>query len=241
MATLETLFARSVSRETLALRNARKRRLIGEFRLLPMVILGAGILLGVKVSNIAIAADAALDKQAEKAAPGPALAAAPIPEAKPQPIVAKTKPDAPVNQPSAEYMSKSEIDLLQDLVARRQQLEQRAGQLDTRERLLMATEQRIDKKIERLKAIEAEIKDLLRLHDSRQEAQIQTLVRVYENMKPKEAAIILEKLEMDILISVVEKMKDRKVASVLAAMKPDVAKALTVELATRKKLPEITG
>lgn len=270
MATLEALFAQSVSREALAQKaEARKQRFWKRLRLLPVVILAAGTLLGVKISNIAVAADAALDasKKGTKVAQSsgakspealagiaPGAGATQQPAQQPaaqqpagQPAGAKPAA-APAAAPAADsgtaggdFMSRSEINLLQDLSTRRQQLETRSTELDTRERLLMATEQRIDKKIERLKKIEAEIKDLLRLHDEQQEAQIQSLVRVYETMKPKEAAVIFEKLDMDILVSVIEKMKDKKVALIMAAMKPDMAKALTVELATRKKLPPIEG
>ncbi|MDA5193222.1 MotE family protein [Govanella unica] len=246
MATLEALFAQSVSREALAQKaEARKRRFWHRLRLLPVVILSAGLLLGVKVTNIALAADGALDAANKKdgattAAPAKPSAPAPAAGAQKAAPAAAAAPAADSGA-NSDFMSRSEINLLQDLSSRRQQLEGRSIELDTRERLLMATEQRIDKKIERLKKIEAEIKDLLRLHDDQQEAQIQSLVRVYEAMKPKEAALIFEKLEMDILVSVIEKMKDKKIAPIMAAMKPDVAKALTVQLATRKKLPQIEG
>ncbi len=139
------------------------------------------------------------------------------------------------------FMSRSEINLLQDLSNRRQQLDARSQQLDTRERLLMATEKRIDKKIERLKSISAEIKAAVHTHSAEEEAQLKSLVKVYEAMKPADAARIFDKLDMDILISVVERMKERSVAPVLAKMDPDAAKALTVELATKKKLPTIDG
>lgn len=269
MATLEALFAQSVSREALAQKaEARKQRFWKRLRLLPVVILAAGTLLGVKISNIAVAADAALDatkKGAQVAqssgakspealagiAPGAGATQQPAQQPAAQQPAGQPAAAKPAAAPAAaaadsgtaggDFMSRSEINLLQDLSTRRQQLETRSTELDTRERLLMATEQRIDKKIERLKKIEAEIKDLLRLHDEQQEAQIQSLVRVYETMKPKEAAVIFEKLDMDILVSVIEKMKDKKVALIMASMKPEVAKALTVELATRKKLPPIEG
>lgn len=139
------------------------------------------------------------------------------------------------------FMSRSEIDLLQDLSDRRHQLEERSQRLDTRERLLMATEKRIDKKIERLKGLEASIQDLLRVHSEEEEAQLESLVRVYEAMKPKDAARIFNKLDLDILIDVVARMKERKIAPVLAAMDAETAKALTMEMATRKELPELDG
>lgn len=154
-------------------------------------------------------------------------------------MTGEQEPAAEAVQPA--FMSRSEIDLLQDLSDRRHQLEERSQRLDTRERLLMATEKRIDKKIERLKGLEASIQELLRVHSEEEEAQLESLVRVYEAMKPKDAARIFNKLDLDILIDVVARMKERKIAPVLAAMDAETAKALTMEMATRKELPELDG
>jgi len=232
---------------------------VRRIRILSVAMFGAAALLGLKLAHLGAGIGAII---------GPAVAEAPVLDqgtmvaearqfAAIEPGAGKpadeTTGDAPAeaqepvndeeiglaDQPA--FMSRSEIDLLQDLSNRRQELEARRQQLDTRERLLMATEKRIDKKIERLKSIEAEIKDLLRTHSEEEEAQLNSLVKVYEAMKPKDAARIFEKLDMDILISVIERMKERKVAPVLAEMDPDAAKALTIELATRKQLPSIDG
>lgn len=54
---------------------------------------------------------------------------------------------------------------------------------------------------------------------------------MYENMKPKEAARIFDKLDMTVLLGVVQQMKTRKMAPILAKMNSSVAQRLTVELA----------
>jgi flagellar motility protein MotE (MotC chaperone) len=110
-----------------------------------------------------------------------------------------------------------------------------------REKILQATEIRIDTKIDELKKLEIRIKGLLLDHDKESEQQIKSLVKVYENMKPKDAARIFEKLEMEILLDVTERMKEVKMAKVMAAMDPMKAKTLTVRLATRRRLPRTGG
>jgi flagellar motility protein MotE (MotC chaperone) len=138
-------------------------------------------------------------------------------------------------------MSKGEVRLLEGLAERRGLLEDRARDMDMREKLLVAAEGRIDGKIAELKALQARIDQLLKEHDAREDAQIASLVKVYENMKPKDAARIFDGLEMPILISVAERMKEVKMAPVLAEMSPPTAKALTVELATHRRLPARGG
>ncbi|WP_321391676.1 MotE family protein [Emcibacter sp.] len=137
--------------------------------------------------------------------------------------------------------SRSEVQLLQELSERREILEQRAGEMDMREKLLEATENRIDQKIASLKKIEAQIQELLKIHDEREQAQLESLVKTYTAMKPKDAARIFDSLDMDILINIIEKMNEKKVAPILANMSSQTAKELTVELATRKQLPDIEG
>ncbi len=57
-------------------------------------------------------------------------------------------------------------------------------------------------------------------------------MKVYEGMKPRDAATIFNDLDMNVLLGVVDRMKDRKAAPVLAAMQPDKARELTTKLAT---------
>src|SRR3546814_17091245 len=66
------------------------------------------------------------------------------------------------------------------------------------------------------------------------EAQMQSLVKIYESMKPKDAARIFEELDMEVLLEVVERMKERKTAPILAEMNPERAKTGTPELDQRR-------
>lgn len=134
-------------------------------------------------------------------------------------------------------MTDEELVLLQSLSQRREELEQRARDIDQREILLKAAEQRIDQKIAELERLQASIEALLVEHDEQSEAQLQSLVRIYESMKPKEAARIFEELDMEVLLEVLERMKERKTAPILAQMDPRRAKAVTLELAQRRELP----
>ena len=46
---------------------------------------------------------------------------------------------------------------------------------------------------------------------------------MYENMKPKDAARIFERLDMKILVDVATEINPRKMADILAQMTPDLA------------------
>lgn len=132
--------------------------------------------------------------------------------------------------------TQAEIDLLQRLADRRIELEIWRKDIEMRERLLKATEKRLDKKVAELEVIQQRIKGLLKQYDKEQEAKLKSLVKIYENMKPKNAAVIFGELEMPILLDVVERMREARVAPILAKMNPKKAKRVTTELVLRRKM-----
>ncbi len=134
--------------------------------------------------------------------------------------------------------SPGELDVLQSLAARRDQLDQRANELEMRDKLLRAAEDRVGTKITELKKIEASIKALIEQQDAVKEAELQNLVRVYSTMKAKEAAPIFDKLDMTVLISMIQRMPPAKIAPILAIMDPKKANELTIKLASIKTLPD---
>lgn len=134
-------------------------------------------------------------------------------------------------------MSDEEIELLQQLGERRQDLEDRATTLDRREQMLQAAERRLDDKVLELAALKETIEELLTQYDDQQDRQVERLVNIYESMKAKDAARIFENLEMPVLLRVVDRMSERRTAPILAEMASDKAQALTLELAERQELP----
>lgn len=135
-------------------------------------------------------------------------------------------------------LTQSEIDLLQKLAERRVEIDARARELETRSALLAAAEARIDGKIQDFKALQATIESLVKTYDEQQDAKLISLVKIYENMKPKDAARIFEELEMDVLLQVAERMKERSLSAVLAKMNSQRARDVTVELNGLRKMPE---
>lgn len=72
------------------------------------------------------------------------------------------------------------------------------------------------------------------------------LARIYQSMKPKQAAIVFERLHIDVQIAVARKMRERSTAQILAAMTPAGAARLSMALAgkpvgTRVPKPDRAG
>ncbi len=134
-------------------------------------------------------------------------------------------------------LTQNEIDLLQKLAERRETLDAREREMDRRIGLLQAAEQRIERKVVDLKQLQGAIELLLKKHSAEQDNKLASLVKIYEAMKPKDAARIFQALDMSTLLQVAERMKERKLAPIMASLTPEKAKEITVELAQLRKLP----
>ena len=131
--------------------------------------------------------------------------------------------------------SQTELDLLQNLSKRRDELDQREKELEIKAKVLEATDKRIADKMNEMKTLKTELAGVLSQYNEKQDAQIKSLVKIYESMKPDEAAAIFNEMEMPILLEVIGKMSERKVAPVLANMSPKKARDVTQELAEKRK------
>lgn len=216
-------------------------------RLLKFVIVAAVLMLAVKVSAVWHDAGVAFAQGAKPADPAKtADAAKPAADAKPadapKPAAAKPAEPAtpdPLKTASAEKKySPTELELLQNLSKRRAELDQRSEELDQRELLLKATEQRVQEKIDQLQKMQAQLDAALGKVDEQEDQRLQSLVRIYEAMKPQEAATIFDKLEQPVLLQVLTRMKDRAVAAILPHLDGDKARSITMALAEHKQLPD---
>lgn len=223
-------------------------------RLLPLVIFAASLTLSLKAGTLwhDFQVSWATPAVAESKAPG---SEAPnksnseksglLAENKPAPTDAnpvggasKSKASSTSPRFDAATATDTEIELLQKLVKRREKLERLEHLLDLRETMLSATERRIDTKITELAKIKKTIEQLLKKHDTQQESKLKSLVKIYENMKPKHAARIFDRLDLGILLDVVERMRESKTAPIMANMTPARAKSVTAALVSRGMLPK---
>ena len=232
------------------------KRIFSRIRFLPLTIFAATLMLTVKIGDIwdgfdghingTIQVSEAIAQPAEEDAKPAAKDGQPAAGEKTAeqavPAALKDEPQGQIsklitNDPT--LLTPAEIDLLQQLAERRQVLESREQEFELRTGLLAAAESRIDKKVEELKVLRETISGMIKTFDAQQDAKLLSLVKIYENMKPKEAAKIFEELEMDTLLEVAERMKERKLAPIMAKMHPEKARDMTVELSRLRQLPPV--
>lgn len=133
-------------------------------------------------------------------------------------------------------LTRSEMELLKELSKRRETLDKEKADLNVREQVLKATENKIDKKVSELKTLQTQLEELMKQYEQKENSKILSLVKIYESMKPKDAAKIFNELEMPVLLKVVSNMKEIKVAPVIASMDPVKARELSIELSKQKPI-----
>ncbi|MGC2714351.1 MAG: flagellar protein FlbB [Pseudolabrys sp.] len=147
--------------------------------------------------------------------------------------------------------SPGERAVLERLQTRRQELDTRNRELEMRESLIKAAEKRLEDKVTELKDTEGRVNTAMGTRDKMEVQRFKSIVSMYENMKPKDAARIFDRLDMKILVDVSTQINPRRMSDILGQMSSEAAERLTVELAHRAsaqpktaspdQLPKIEG
>lgn len=179
-----------------------------------------------------LALDATNAFAATEAAAPVAATAAPSQEA-PTDVASDTPPPTclPVDLAKEAGISAAEFRLLQSLQDRRQTLDGRERDIITREGIIKTADDVVRSRIGALHLVEANIQRLLGQVDEVEAQRLGALVRVYEKMKPKDAAKVLEGLDDEVVLGIASKMKDAPLALILAKMEPARAREITMLLA----------
>jgi len=166
--------------------------------------------------------DEAKDDKPKEDAPKPAAPQAEAPNTNVDQLPAQDQPVSP-----------AERAVLERLQSRRQELDARAREMDIRDSLLKAAEKRVESQVQDLKATESRITAANEQKSEADAARFKGIVTMYENMKPKDAAKVFDRLEMPVLFEIASKIAPRKMSDILGQMSPDVAERLTTEMARR--------
>jgi flagellar motility protein MotE (MotC chaperone) len=153
-------------------------------------------------------------------------------EAAPQPLAPQAAAPSGDSVPAQDQpVSPTERAVLERLQSRRQELDARAREMDIRESLLKAAEKRVEGKVQDLKATESRITAANEQKSEADAERFKGIITMYENMKPKDAAKVFDRLEMPVLFEIASKIAPRKMSDILGQMSPDVAERLTMEMA----------
>lgn len=165
---------------------------------------------------------------AQSVAPPPATSSATAPA---------TAPVAPPATLSLAAPTCNDPLLRQAITEQKEETAAHQSRIREAEAVLSATEARVGTQIQRLAAMKTEVQALMAQRSSLEEQDLTRLVSIYEAMKPRDAARILNDLDSDIVIDVLDRLAERRTAPILANMSDDKAREVTRLILQRRALP----
>ena len=217
-------------------------------RLLPATIVAAAVVLGIKAvalvtmapspgaiwagttTALEVAGTAHVMGQAQAATGQTSAFEPPPPPSTPQ----ATAEPIQAAQPPVETSQVPAGDAGQDIKLRQSQIEEREQRLNEREATVAATDKHLKDRVAELVAIQSHLESLENERKSQEEANWTGLVKLYENMRARDAAAIFNGLDKPVLLEILDRMKPAKASPVIALMEPESARQVTAELANKR-------
>ncbi|MBX3033058.1 MAG: hypothetical protein KF865_03970 [Bdellovibrionaceae bacterium] len=159
----------------------------------------------------ASAADAA---PAPKAAPAEAPAAAKAPEA------------APVD-----------LNHLTKLNDRKKELDAREEEIGRQEVELARMKEDLESRLKELEGMRAKISEILADRVKVDDQKVETLVQMYSNMKPPQAAKVFESMDEDLAVEILSRMKKKSAADIMNLLPAAKAQVFSEKYAGYKRAP----
>ncbi|QIG79672.1 MotE family protein [Stakelama tenebrarum] len=126
----------------------------------------------------------------------------------------------------------------QDMAQRDQQAAERRRSLQLREQAAVAAEARLQASMASQREAAAEGDAAAGAEAEAEGVQYDELARIYQSMRPKNAAVVFEQLTMDVQVEVAKRMRERNTALIMANMTPEGAAKLTMALARGRAVDE---
>ena len=133
-------------------------------------------------------------------------------------------------------LTREQFKVLLELSQRQKDLAKREKKIPREEATLSVIDQQIRDHTAELEKTKKRLEDLLSKFEEKENVNTARLVKMAENMKPKDAAKILETLDFSVLLELMENIKPKSGSAILSSMEPSKAGYLMTELSKRRKL-----
>ncbi|RKF13035.1 hypothetical protein D6850_16165 [Roseovarius spongiae] len=123
--------------------------------------------------------------------------------------------------------------VLKAFQAREARIEARETAITDRLQALKLADREVARKLALLEQAEEDLRAMIALADGAAEGDIARLTKVYESMKPKDAAALFEEMNADFAAGFLGRMRPEAAAGIMAGLSPDAAHRFSVVLAGR--------
>lgn len=120
--------------------------------------------------------------------------------------------------------------VFQDMAVERDRIQQEKEELLTLRQTVAVQEKALDAGRERLEAVIAKLEAKQSEYVQERERSAEKLAKMYEAMKPQQAAPILSALDIDIVLDIMSRMKERPAAKILSYMDAGLAAQVSTRM-----------
>lgn len=150
------------------------------------------------------------------------------------PTTAATLAGTPRFNPLSEDRT-ADARMLSEIARRQAEVERREREAELREGRAAAAETLARTQLTELGRMRVQLEQMVARESSAAEADLDALVSLYTNMRPAQAAKVMELLEAPRAAAVLLKIPERQAGPILASMDPPAALAVTQEIAGRRE------
>jgi len=123
--------------------------------------------------------------------------------------------------------------MLEAFQNRERQIERRESEIQDRFQALQVANREVENKLEALTQAETRLRETIALAETAAEGDLDRLTKVYESMKPKQAAALFEQMDPRFAAGFLGRMRPEAAAQIMAGLSPEAAHSFSVVLAGR--------
>ena len=144
----------------------------------------------------------------------------------------QTEPPQLPTQPAS--VSPETLRLLEMIERKNRELKKREEELFLKEKNLEALEKKILSDLQKIEEALTRSEEMVGIRKDLIEKNVKSLVKAYSNMKPVQAAALLERMDEATAIIIISRMKSRVAGKVLGAMNTRIAKNISEKIVGKK-------
>ena len=144
----------------------------------------------------------------------------------------QTEPPQLPTQPAS--VSPETLRLLEMIERNNRELKKREEELFLKEKNLEALEKKVLSDLQKIEEALTRSEEMVGIRKDLIEKNVKSLVKAYSNMKPVQAAALLERMDEATAIIIISRMKSRVAGKVLGAMNTRIAKNISEKIAGKK-------
>lgn len=143
--------------------------------------------------------------------------------------------------PNVRGWTPEELSFFNKLNERKKELDLREAELVKLEEELHKQKEALDEKIRQLEAMRVQISSTLKNRVAEDQEKVDKLVQFYSNMKPQQAAKVIETLNEDLAVEVIDKMKKKNAAEIMNMMDSKKARRLSELMTGYQRAPAVAS